>query len=51
MAIIFTLYLANGFAWLNRGYESVLLWGLITLAIWWKGGGPYSVDRRLGREL
>lgn len=51
MAIIFMLYLPNGFAWLNRGYEFVLLWGLITLAIWWKGGGPYSVDRRLGREL
>jgi len=51
MAVIFMLYWPNGFAWLNRGYEFVLLWGLVTLAIWWKGGGPYSVDRRLGREL
>ncbi|HKQ28758.1 MAG TPA: DoxX family protein, partial [Burkholderiales bacterium] len=49
--IMFVHYLPNGFAWLNRGYEYVLLWGLVTLAIWWRGGGPYSVDRAIGREL
>jgi putative oxidoreductase len=49
--IMFAHYLPNGFSWLNRGYEFVLLWGLVTLAIWWRGGGPYSLDRMLGREL
>lgn len=49
--ILFAHYLPNGFSWLNRGYEFVLLWGLVTLAIWWRGGGPYSIDRKLGREL
>ena len=49
--IVFAHYLPNGFSWLNRGYEFVLLWGLISLAIWWRGGGPYSIDRALGREL
>jgi putative oxidoreductase len=49
--IMFAHYLPNGFSWLNRGYEFVLLWGLVTLAIWWRGGGPYSLDRKLGREL
>lgn len=49
--IMFAHYLPNGFSWLNRGYEFVLLWGLISLAIWWRGGGPYSIDRALGREL
>jgi putative oxidoreductase len=49
--IMFAHYLPNGFSWLNRGYEYVLLWGLVTLAIWWRGGGPYSLDRKLGREL
>lgn len=49
--ILFAHYLQNGFSWLNRGYEYVLLWGLVALAIWWRGGGPYSVDRRLGVEL
>ena len=52
MAVIFfTQYLPNGFSWLNKGYEFVLLWGLVSLAIWLRGGGPYSVDRRLGVEL
>lgn len=49
--IMFRHYLPNGFAWTNRGYEFVLLWGLVLLAIWWRGGGAYSVDRAIGREL
>ena len=49
--IMFAHYLPNGFAWTNRGYEFVLLWGLVALAIWWRGGGPYSLDRRIGVEL
>jgi putative oxidoreductase len=52
MAVItFAHYLPNGFSWLNRGYEYTLLWGLVALAIWWRGGGPYSLDRRIGVEL
>ena len=51
MAIITCLYLNNGFSWLNRGYEFTLLWGLVALAILWRGGGPYSLDRRIGVEL
>jgi len=49
--IMFGHYLPNGFSWLNRGYEYVLLWGLMSLAIWWRGGGPYSIDRKIGKEL
>jgi putative oxidoreductase len=49
--IMFAHYLPNGFSWLRQGYEYVMLWGLVTLAIWWRGGGPYSVDRLIGREL
>ena len=49
--IMFAHYLPNGFSWLNRGYEFVLLWGLVALAIWLRGGGPYSLDRAIGREL
>jgi putative oxidoreductase len=52
MAVItFVHYLPNGFSWLNRGYEFTLLWGLVALAIWLRGGGPYSLDRRIGVEL
>jgi putative oxidoreductase len=49
--LTFHQYWDNGFSWLNRGYEYVLLWGLVTLAIALRGGGPYSLDRKLGREL
>ena len=41
----------NGFGWMKRGYEYVLLWGLLCFAIALRGGGPYSLDRKLGREL
>jgi putative oxidoreductase len=51
MLIITALYWKNGFAWLNRGYEYTLLWGLVCFAIALRGGGPYSLDRKLGVEL
>jgi putative oxidoreductase len=51
MAIISYIYLKNGFSWLNRGYEYTLMWGLICFAMSLRGGGPYSLDRKLGREL
>ncbi len=49
--LTFFHYWANGFSWINRGYEYVLLWGMVTLAIALRGGGPYSLDRKLGWEL
>ena len=39
------------FGWGERGYEYPLFWGLVMLAIALRGGGPYSLDRKLGREL
>ena len=51
MAIISAIYVPNGFSWLNRGYEFTLLWGAILLAIALRGGGPYSLDRKIGRTL
>jgi putative oxidoreductase len=51
MLVITVLYWNNGFAWLHRGYEYVLLWGLVCFAIALRGGGPYSLDRKLGWEL
>jgi putative oxidoreductase len=51
MLVIVNIYIPNGFAWLNRGYEFALLWAGVALAIWIKGGGEYSLDRKLGVEL
>jgi putative oxidoreductase len=39
------------FGWTAPGYEYPLFWGLVMLAIALRGGGPYSLDRRIGREL
>ena len=51
MLVIFILYWGNGCGWLHRGYEYVLMWGLVCFAIALRGGGPWSLDRRIGREL
>jgi hypothetical protein len=29
----------------------VLLWGVVRPAIALRGGGPYSLDRKIGKEL
>jgi putative oxidoreductase len=39
------------FGWTAPGYEYPMFWGLVMLAIVLRGGGPYSLDRRIGREL
>jgi len=39
------------FGWGDRGYEYPLFWALVMLAIALRGGGPYSLDRVIGREL
>jgi putative oxidoreductase len=50
MAVIVYQYVPK-FGWTGPGYEYALMWGLVMLAIALRGGGPYSVDRKLGREL
>ena len=40
-----------GYFWTNRGIEYALLWWLLYLAIFFKGGGRYSIDRKLGWEI
>jgi putative oxidoreductase len=39
------------FGWGERGYEYPLFWALVMFAIALRGGGPYSLDRKIGREL
>jgi putative oxidoreductase len=51
MLVIFLNYCNTGFAWTRRGYEYVLMWGLVSFAIALRGGGPYSLDRKIGTEL
>jgi putative oxidoreductase len=51
--ITFIVHWPNGFMWMRPGggWEYPLLWGLMFAAIALRGGGPYSLDRRIGREL
>ena len=51
MLIITAVYWSTGFSWLNHGYEYTLLWGLVCFAIALRGGGPYSLDRKIGVQL
>ena len=39
------------FGWTGPGYEYPLMWGLVMFAIALRGGGPFSLDRRIGKEL
>ncbi len=49
--IVFVILWPNGYFWTNRGFEYALLWGLLALACFFHGGGRYSIDRLLPREL
>jgi len=45
------VHLPKGFAAAQGGYEYVLLLGIVLFVIALRGGGRYSVDRLLGKEL
>ena len=56
LVIIFVAHWGGGLAGFNwsrqgGGWEYPLFWELIWLAILLRGGGPYSLDGKLGREL
>jgi putative oxidoreductase len=50
MMVITAVYWPK-FGWTGPGYEYTLMWGLVMLAIALRGGGPYSMDRKIGHEL
>ena len=52
MAVAFwVVHMPKGFSAAQGGYEYVLLLGIVLFAIAIRGGGPYSVDRAIGKEL
>ena len=40
-----------GYFWTDRGYEFALLWATLCLAIFFRGGGRWSVDHYIGKEF
>jgi putative oxidoreductase len=48
---LFAAHWARGFLVSQGGYEFVLLLGVVCFAMAIRGGGPYSVDNAIGKEL
>lgn len=48
MAVALTVHIPNGFLWTNGGVEYPLMWGILALAIVLRGGGEWSLDKKLG---
>ena len=46
-----TVHLGNGFFWTGGGWEYPVLWAIIALMFVLRGGGQYSLDRLIGREI
>jgi putative oxidoreductase len=51
MVAVFSTHLPNGFFWTDKGFEYPLMWGIAALFFLIRGGGLYSVDRVIGREI
>jgi len=50
MLVIASLY-APKFGWTSPGYEYPLMWALVMFAVALRGGGPWSLDRKIGVQL
>jgi putative oxidoreductase len=48
--VIFFLW-PNGYFWTARGIEFPLLWAALCLAIFFRGGGRWSIDHYIGKEF
>ena len=51
IVIVFFWQWENGYLWTNKGYEFALLWFLLCVGIFFRGGGRYSLDRLIGKEF
>ncbi len=45
------VHLGNGFFWNNGGYEYPLLWAILMIGFFFRGGGELSIDRAIGKEF
>jgi putative oxidoreductase len=51
MAVISFAVLYPAWSWGKHGMEYALFMGIIALAVFLRGSGPYSLDRKIGREF
>ncbi|EME71570.1 hypothetical protein H261_02876 [Paramagnetospirillum caucaseum] len=50
-AAVFGVHLGKGFFWTSGGYEYPLMWGIVAVAFVIRGGGRFSADALIGREI
>jgi len=48
---VLQVHLPVGFFWTEGGFEYPLFWGIVALSFAVRGGGRYSVDALIGREI
>lgn len=51
LAVALTFHIPNGFFWTAGGIEYPLMWALVALAIFFRGGDRFSLDARLGLRI
>ncbi len=51
LAVAASIHFGAGFFWSEGGWEYPVLWAIVVGAFAVKGGGRYSLDRLIGREL
>lgn len=49
--VAMTVHIPQGFFWNNGGIEYPLMWAILALAIFVRGGGAYSLDARFGIRI
>ncbi|MBC08362.1 DoxX family protein [Thalassospira sp.] len=51
MTVAVLTHIPAGYFWINGGFETPLMWGLLALATLIQGGGKFSIDHKIGREF
>lgn len=51
ITLIAVVHIPRGWGMALNGVEFPLFWLLILIAVLLRGGGPYSLDRKIGKEL
>jgi putative oxidoreductase len=51
LVVALTVHIPAGFFWTDGGIEYPLMWAVLALAIFLRGGGAYSLDARLGLRI
>ena len=51
LVAVFHVHLQNGFFLSKGGYEYALFWALMAFVVFIRGGGAFSIDRKLGKEF